>query len=46
MTEIINMKSGAVALLDILGWKGIWKQDEDALHKLYMLNNQKRYLVF
>ncbi len=31
MKNITRMKEGAVTLLDILGWKGIWQRKSDAL---------------
>ncbi len=31
------MQQGAVTLLDILGWKGIWQRKSDAIEKLIKL---------
>lgn len=31
---VIQTKQGAVTFLDVLGWKGIWKQDKQAIFKL------------
>ena len=35
--EKVVTKNGAVTFLDILGWKGIWQKDKNAINKLHRL---------
>jgi hypothetical protein len=35
----LNMKKGAVTLLDVLGWKGIWQRKPDAMEALKNILN-------
>jgi hypothetical protein len=37
-----GMQHGAIALLDILGWKGVWQRDKDALDKLNAIHGDIR----
>ena len=44
--SILKLEKGAVTLLDILGWKGIWQRDENAFENLKnLLSSIERTLI-
>ncbi|MDP1624490.1 MAG: hypothetical protein Q8L64_01850 [bacterium] len=43
VTKIDKMEEGAITLLDILGWKGIWQREENPLEKLTRIINVSQH---